>query len=221
MRALYDAQHSVVLVARNEEKLKAIASSFVDKDRVLIVTGDITIDSDIEHVLERGSEHFDHVDAVINAAGTWKKLNVDTLLSDALPLVDAHYREHARPVFSIAHTFQLFFRNQKQKGLIINISSHAGYRPELEGNLSYGPAKAFARLLMQSYAIALKKKGVRFCDIAPAIVNTPENFGLLSTPKKRKLAVQPETIANWIVRHLSDKDIPALKNFKAKKGLVV
>jgi len=220
-RELYNAGHSVVLCARNKEKLDALAAGFVDKTRIHIVPADITVDSDIQNVLDSTFGAFNQLDVVVNTAGTWKKLDKDASLSDALTLVDSHFKELARSVFAIAHTTQLFFREHKLKGLMVNISSHAAYRPELEGNLSYGPSKAYARLLMRSYAIALSKKGIRFCDIAPAIINTPENSLFLNTPKKRSLAVQPKVIARWITAHLSDPKIPATKNFPAGKGLVV
>lgn len=220
-RELYKAGHSVVLCARNKEKLEELAVEFTDRARIHILPADITVDSDIQNVLKKTFNHFGTLDAVVNTAGTWKTLDKNAPLADALALVDKHFRELARSVFSIAHSSQLFFRERSLKGIVVNVSSHAAYRPELEGNLSYGPSKAYARLLMRSYAVALKKEGIRFCDVAPAIVNTPENSSLLSTPKKRALAVQPEVIARWITSHLSDPDIPATKNFLSKKGLVV
>lgn len=211
-RVFYDSGANVVLSARNEERLNKLKMS-LGGERVLVAPTDATFVPDTKAMFEAACNRFGSVDAVVISAGTWRELSVKNATDEALNSSDELYHSIFLPSFVVGFAAQKFFRKQARGGLIINISSHAAIKPELPRNLTYGPFKAAARHFMLALRHELAGAKIRVTDIEPAIVNTPENSFLLNTEEKRKKAVQPEVIAEWIIEHFDDPDIPAEKLF--------
>lgn len=202
---------NVVLSARTLEKLTALSSE-LSQNRTLVVQADASSSKDVLLLLQTTREKFGSVDAIIIAAGTWKQLNKDARLDDAISLAENHFRSLFLPTFVAGFAAQKFMREQGH-GLIVSVSSHAAIRPELQGNLTYSPMKAASRQFMHSLYYELEDTGVRATDLMPAIVNTEEAAGILDTKEKREAAVQPEEIAAWIIEHFDDPKIPKEKLF--------
>ena len=165
-------------------------------------------------IFAKTKEKFGDVDGIVISAGTWKQLSKDSPTDDAVVLAENHFRSIFLPSFVIGFVAQKFFRDQGH-GLIVNISSHAALRPELEGNLTYGPMKAASHQFTLALKNELKGTGVRAVDIAPAIVNTDEAVGMLDTEDKRARAIQPEAIAQWIIDEFNNPNIVSTKLFKS------
>ncbi len=210
-RVFSEVGANVVLSARNVEKLTAQLETLPSR-RTLSVAADASNPADVERIFAEAKKRFGGVDAVLIAAGSWKQLSVDEPVSEAVALAEAHFHGLFLPSFVVGFVAQKFFR-EAGNGLIANISSHAAIRPELSGNLTYGPMKAAARQFMLELKHELFGAGVRVTDLEPAIVNTPEAAALLDTPEKRAQAVQPEEIAAWLIEHLDDPLIPETKLF--------
>jgi NAD(P)-dependent dehydrogenase (short-subunit alcohol dehydrogenase family) len=206
-----DAGARVTLSARTASKLLALQDT-LGEARTLAIPADATDHTELVHVFNQTKEKFGGVDAVVIAAGTWQQLSVDSPISVAVDLADHHYQSLFKPAFVTGYLAQTFFRKQGH-GLLVNISSHAALRPELSGNLTYGPMKAAAHHFILALAHELQGSNVRVTDIAPAIVNTDEAAALLDTPEKRAQAVQPEDIAEWIIDNFNNPDIPSTKLF--------
>lgn len=210
-RTFAEAGARLVLSARTESKLIALAEMLPTKD-VLIVPADASKAEDVKQLFERAKEHFGVVDGVLIAAGTWKRLGIDDSVQDAIALAESHFQGLFLPTLVVGQVAQQFFRKQGH-GLIVNISSHAAVRTDLPGNLTYGPMKSAARHFMVSLVPELVRTGVRVTDIQPAIVNTPDAAALLDTPEKRAKAVQPEAIAEWIIENFDHPVISTEKLF--------
>ncbi|HZZ81175.1 MAG TPA: SDR family oxidoreductase [Gemmataceae bacterium] len=60
---------NLVLAARNEEKLNALAASLPGKDNILVVPTDVTRAEDRERLLDRAVQRFGGLDVLINNAG--------------------------------------------------------------------------------------------------------------------------------------------------------
>lgn len=210
-RVFHQAGAKVVLSARTFEKLEVLAKE-LGMDRALAVATDATKPALVEKLLLTAQDTFGHVDAVVITAGRWDRLSIKNQPDEAHDLALRHFESLFLPTLVVAFTAQRFFRQvERDKGLIINISSHAAIRRELVGNLSYGPMKAAARqfMLAMGHELQLEKSMVRAVDLQPAIVNTLDNRDVLDTEEKRAQAVQPEDIARWIIDHFNDPDIPA------------
>lgn len=205
---------NLVLVSRTEKNLRALAEG-MESARVLIMPADASKKEDMERVFSSAKEKFGKVDVVIIAAGTWKQLSIDESPTVAVDLARFHFDSIFLPGFVVGFIAQKFFREQGS-GLIVNISSHAALRPELAGNLTYGPMKAASRHFMLALEHELKRSGIQVCDIAPAIVNTPDAAHLLDTDEKKAKAVQPEAIAEWLIDHVDDEHIESTKLFDSE-----
>lgn len=201
-----EAGHKVALAARGAEKLLALQKELGEENSIVVPT-DASKVTDIENLFTMTKEAFGTVDVIVISAGTWKQLGVEDSTSEAESLVQEHYEKIFLPSFLIGFVAQKFFTKQGH-GLIANISSHAAIRPDLPGNLTYGPFKAASRHFMHALRNELKATNVRITDIEPAIVYTKDTATLLDTDEKRKGAVQPEDIAHWILEHINDEDIP-------------
>jgi len=79
-RRLAAEGHQVALMARREEKLCAIAAEL---EGAIAVAGDVAEVDDCEAAVQRASEHFCGLDALVNAAGTWVEQ----------PLVEVRYEQ--------------------------------------------------------------------------------------------------------------------------------
>lgn len=208
-----EAGATVVLSSRSEDKLRDLSEDVGEK--ALPIQADASRLEDVEALFKKTQEHFGTIDAVVMTAGSWKRLTTDEPTSVAADLARSHFDALFLPSFVVGYIAQKFMREQGH-GLIVNLSSHAAFRPELKGNLTYGPMKAASRHFILSLRHELEGTGVRLTDIEPAIVNTPDNSKLLDTPEKQAGAVQPEDIASWIIEHFDDPEIPATKLFDSK-----
>lgn len=195
---------NVVLAARTKHKLEELAGK-LGRERTLVMQTDASKAEDVIELFQEAREVFGQVDAVVISAGTWQRLSIEHRVYEAVELVQQHFQAIFLPSFVVGFVAQRFFRDQEGGGLIINISSHAAIRPELSGNLTYGPMKAAAWHFMSALMHEIKDPEVRVVDLKPAIVNTPENTAL-DTPEKRVQAVQPSAIAEWIIDHFHDPD---------------
>lgn len=205
----------VVLASRTKENLLELQKS-LGSERTLVVPTDATIPVQVQTLFEDAKHAFGHVDAIVNTTGTWKKLSIHESPGAAAQLVKKHFDVFFMTSFNVGYIGQEFFRTQDiGSGLIVNISSHAAIKPDLPGNLTYGPMKAGARHFMLALSHELSGTHVRVCDIAPAIVNTKGAEELLDTDGKKADAVQPEEIANWIVQHFDDPNIPKSHVFES------
>ncbi len=209
------------LVARGEEKLQVLASKLPDKGRVQVITADASNEEDLLRVFEEIVTRYDRLDVVVISVGTHDWLTIDSDPAEAREMFGKHFQSIFLPSAMVGLMAEQFFRAQGG-GLILSISSHAAVRTDLPRNLSYAPMKAAARSFMLSLRSDLKDwPKVRITDLQPAIVNTPSNAGALDTEEKRRKAVQPEEIAEWIIEHFYDPKIPAEKRFDAKDGLII
>lgn len=208
-----EAGANVTISSRTKDRLVALEQKLAS-DRVLAVVADASKPEGIESVFVQTKFAFGQVDAVVIAAGTWKQLSIDAPVAEATDLATSHYQALFLPSFVTGYYAQRFFREQGT-GLIINISSHAALRPELPGNLTYGPMKAASHHFMLALRHELEGSKVRVADIAPAIVNTLDAVSLLNTEEKRAKAVQPEAIAKWIIDNFDNPKIEATKIFDA------
>ena len=208
---------NLILSARNKEKLDAVKRSLPNKHSAVIPT-DASSMQEVNALFQKAKRKFGRIDAVITSVGTWDRLTFSDNLKKAEEMFDRHYKSILKPAFDIAFTAQQYFRRQKS-GLIVNISSHAAVRPYLKGNDSYGPMNAAKRQLILCLAAELADTEVRFCDIQPATVNTIENRKFLKSEEKRRAAVQPEAIAEWIIQNFNNFDIPLEKLFDSSVKL--
>lgn len=211
---------SLALAARTKEKLDDLAAA-LGRERVLTRPTDAALPDEVLKLLIETKEAFGRVDAVVISVGTWGLVSLNNSAAAAKLAAVDHFYKIFLPSFVVSFTAQSFFFSQdldeqRLRGRIFNISSHAAVRPDLKGNLTYGPMKAAVRHFMLGLRAELggySGSGILVTDIQPAIVNTPDNAHWLDTVEKRAKAVQPEAIARWIMEKFDNPDIPAEQLF--------
>ncbi len=201
-----DGAH-LFLVARNEEKLAAVA----DDLRVRGARGVETYLLDV-NAMERHQEMFDRaltaldeLDMLLIAHGTlgdqhkcelsvaetMKELNTNALSVISMLTIAANYFE------------------QRKKGCIAVISSVAGDRGR-QSNYVYGTAKATVSTFLQGLRGRLAKSGVSVVTIKPGFVDTP----MTAAHKKGLLFAQPGVVGKGIYHAMMQrKEVVYLPGF--------
>ncbi len=204
----HEAGANVVLASRKEETLLEVQKR-MGQERTLVVPTDANNPDAIAALFSKAKEVFGQIDAVIISVGCWDQVGLDDDIKHALAILDKHFETILRPLFIASGVAQQFFREQGH-GLIVNMSSHVAIKHFLRGNGTYGPIKSGARWTMLALSDELKEKApaVRAVDLMLAIVDTTKNQKHFETEEKRKGAVQTKDIAQWIIDHFDDPNIP-------------
>lgn len=160
----------LALTGRNRENLEKTSQQCqeagLDKDKILIVTGDIESESDLENIAKTTAEHFGGINTVVNCGGITTR---GGLLDTTVDQMDAMYKLHVRAPyllskFAAPHLIE-------SKGSIINVSSISGARPT-PGSMPYSVAKGAMDQFTKCIAIELAPKGVRVNVVNPGFVVT-------------------------------------------------
>ncbi|MCI1033416.1 MULTISPECIES: SDR family NAD(P)-dependent oxidoreductase [Raoultella] len=160
--------HDLVLVARNTERLTALAQRLRSEAgvQVDILTADLTNDDDVAAVEQRLREDT-RIGILINNAGT------------AIPgdFINQNGEEISRlialnvtAVTRLAHAIAPRLAAAGE-GAIVNIASVVGLAPEM-GLTVYGATKAFVLFLSQALDVELSARGVYVQAVLPAATRT-------------------------------------------------
>lgn len=164
-RHLADRGVALVLVARREDRLRALADRLPQSAEVL--AADLTDRADLARVEGRLAASDDAVDLLVNNAGygaygTFADLDVDRQARmvelNAIALLRC-----ARAVLP-----QLVDR---RRGGIVNVGSTAGVQPDPYA-ATYGATKAFVRSLSEALTEEVRGSGVTVTLVAPGLTST-------------------------------------------------
>ncbi len=166
-RELASRGHGVTLVARREEKLRALADELGDAVRVEVIACDVA-DPDaratlFDEVQRRGLT----VDVLVNNAG------IGTLGAVAHAKVDG---EIAQVRVNVEAVIDLTTRAVQQmvprgRGAILNVGSAAGFQP-FPGQAGYAATKAFVISYTEALHAELAGTGVTVATLNPGPVRT-------------------------------------------------
>ncbi|MEK3937233.1 SDR family oxidoreductase [Sporosarcina sp. FSL W7-1349] len=159
---------NVVLAARNEEKLKQIATE-LDKDgRILCVPADMAKQQDVDSLAERAKQAFGSVDIYVNNAGSMGSSRVlQGVVADWEQMIDINIKGVLYGVHSVLPEMV-----ERGSGHIVNIGSESGF--EVTERLTVYCATKFAiRAISMGLEKELAKTGVRVTNISPGMVETP------------------------------------------------
>ncbi len=178
----------VVLLARKEEKGKAIAQEICDAGgECTFLKIDVTDIESTEHCYEQIMEKYGKIDTLLNAAGGNMKGAVIDPDKDFFSLDIAQFQKvlDLNLLGSVIPT-QIFLKAMvaQHKGSIINFSSMAAFRP-ITRVCGYAAAKAGVTNFTQYMAHECAKKfgeGIRVNAIAPGFFITEQNRALLTNP---------------------------------------
>lgn len=160
---LFDCGLRLVLLGRNEEKLKKVANG---RD-CLIIPGDILDDNFIKYAVEKTVEVYGGIDVLINNAGIAHSKSFEEITMDEY---DDIMNTNTRAPFLLCKS-ALPYLQKSSCGTIINIASvtaHKGYALQSAYAASKHALLGFSKSLAKEYA----EKNVRVHVISPGAVFT-------------------------------------------------
>ena len=165
---LADAGYRLVLAARSEDKLQAIAKEIQQKGgESLPVPTDVSQPKQIK-ILKEKALGFGNVSVVINNAGTGKFSNIENVtLADWNRQMDVNLRAS----FLVSQAF-IPHMKQKKKGSLIFINSVAG-KKGYAYSAAYVASKFGLRGLAESLREELREDNIKVVSIYPGAVDTP------------------------------------------------
>ncbi len=181
------------LVARNEERLEAVAQDLQIRSRQEV--GSFLMDVNEldrhEQMLDSARERLEGLDTVLIVHGSLPNQKAcEASFEEMLSELQTNFISVASLLTHIANRFEA-----QGYGTIAVISSVAGDRGR-SSNYVYGTAKAAVSTLLQGLRGRLHGSGVRVLTIKPGFVDTPMTVGF----EKGLLWTQPGKIAEGILR---------------------
>lgn len=151
------------------------------KIECLAIKADITIEEEIDNMINKAIERFNHIDVLVNNAA----IAIDTTFEDKT-------KENFQKIIdtNLIGTFLVSkkvakYMKEKEKGCIINISSTNGIDTYYPYSLDYDASKAGVISLTKNLAVELAPN-IRVNAIAPGWVNTEMNKDLSEDYRKEE-----------------------------------
>lgn len=201
-RALADRGYDLVLVARDESRLQALADKFRGSLRADILVADLSTTEGISAVAQRAAQ--DDVSLVVNNAGFG--LNASFLTSSAADeqrLVDVL----VTAVMRVTHA-ALPGMVRRRHGGVINVSSVAGWMT----SGTYSAAKSWATTFSESLAVTLRGGPVHVMALCPGYVRTEFH---------QRADMRLDSIPGWMWLDADQLVAVALRDFDRKKAVSV
>jgi short-subunit dehydrogenase len=189
---------ALYLVARNEERLTAIASDLKVKEGAQIYTYHMDLNEMNNHVamLDKAELALGSIDTVLIAHGTLSnQKNCEQSVIEAIAEIQTNALSIISLLTLIANRFET-----KRNGTIAVISSVAGDRGRIS-NYVYGAAKAMVTTFTSGIRQRLHKANVAVVTIKPGFVDTPMTVHF----KKGPLWAKPDFVSAKIVKAIDQR----------------
>jgi NADP-dependent 3-hydroxy acid dehydrogenase YdfG len=166
VRAAVEAGYRVVLAARSEDKLRALAGDLGGDGRALALRCDVTSWEDQERMVATALETFGRVDVTFANAGFGARRGFENETPE-------FWREMVLTnVLGVAYTIRATLPAMRDStGHYVITSSVAGRRP-MQGSL-YSASKFAVTAMGEALRQELNSTGVRVTVIEPGMVDTP------------------------------------------------
>jgi uncharacterized protein len=164
-RQLSARGYRVAIVARREDRLAALAEELGGPDRAVVIAADLALPEDRDRLASRLEELGATVEILVNNAGygiyeAFVESGRERELSQLRVLVEAAVDLIARYLPGMV---------QRGRGVVINMSSSAGFQP-LPFNAGYSAAKAYLLYLSEALHAEVEDSGVTVTVVAPGPV---------------------------------------------------
>jgi 3-oxoacyl-[acyl-carrier protein] reductase len=191
--SLAQAGCRVVLAARTRQQIEAVQEEIRAKGgHALAVPTDLTLDDDIERLVETSQTNCGMVDILINNAGWGKRAPV---ASANVTDWDRTFRLNLRAPMMLAKAL-LPNMIARREGAVINIGSVSGKSGEANG-AAYSASKFGLIGFTQSLYEEVREHGIKVAVILPGFVDTP-----LIPPNRqldRTKMIQADDIAQTVI----------------------
>ncbi|MCP5268782.1 MAG: SDR family oxidoreductase [Zoogloeaceae bacterium] len=154
----------VVAFARNLDALSELAD--VHSGKVVVVSGDVTKEADLQRLVDETVKAFGGVDIVVPNAGIARVLSFEESTAEAFNT------QFSVNLFAAVETVRLFLPHIRKGGsvqFITTFLTQVGF----PGLSIYSASKAALKSMSQTLAAELAPKGIRVNSIAPGPIATP------------------------------------------------
>ena len=183
----------VVLAARTREQIEAVQKEILSQGGdALAIPTDLTVDEDIQRLVEESQAKWGAVDILINNAGWGKRAPV---VGASLTDWDQTFRLNLRAPMVLAKAL-LPNMIAKREGAVINIGSVSGKTGEANG-AAYSASKFGLIGFTQSLYEEVREHSIKVAVILPGFVDTP-----LIPPNRqldRSKMIQADDIAQTVL----------------------
>jgi 2-dehydro-3-deoxy-D-gluconate 5-dehydrogenase len=164
-RRLAEAGAAVVLADRRQDRLAAACERLGALGRtVAAVEADVSVEAEVEHLVETAVSRFGRLDVLVNNAGVFSNF----LLEHMAP---AEFRRildvNVGGAFLCTRAAAARMRKQGEGGSIVNITSIDAIHPSGSGLSHYGTSKHAIWGLTKTMALELGPDGIRVNAVAP------------------------------------------------------
>jgi len=191
-------EHSLYLVARNEDKLASMKQDMLVRGAqdINYETLDLADDKPHADLIKRVTDTMGSIDTVFIASGTLANQN------DSAKNYENTLKELQINCLSVISLLTILANQMEQQGSgsIAVISSPSGDRGR-QSNYIYGTAKGALTIFLQGLRNRLSKSNVHVLTIKPGFVDTP----MTKDFKKGFLWVNPEVISKGIYNAIKKK----------------
>lgn len=182
----------VVVVGRRAEQLEAIAAA--SGGEVRAIATDIADNAQVQALVDQVIGHYGRIDILVNNAGinTSARRMEQLSAEDWGQLLDVN----ATGSFNVIRAVLPHMRAQRD-GLIISVSSIAGYRPSALAGAAYSAGKSALAALTKVVALEEHANGIRTTVIYPGEVDTPllDKRPVPVSAEQRARILQPDDVA--------------------------
>ncbi len=161
---------NLILVARREEKIKAVAAGIEKRFgfKVFPIAGDVRDQKQMEFAVSSLPAEWQKIDILVNNAGLARGLEKiqEGVLQNWEEMIDTNIK-------GLLYLSRLILPQMVERGdgIVINIGSIAGEEVYPAGNVYCG-TKSAVKAISKGMAIDLNGTGVRVCNIEPGLVET-------------------------------------------------
>ena len=219
VKVLFDRGANVVMGARSEDKLKAIAQT-IDSEgkRIAYVVADVSVESDCKSLIELAVTKFGGVDVLIcNAGISMRAIFDDVDLSVLHKLMDVNFwgtvncTKYALPYL------------QKSKGSLVGVSSVAGIHG-LPARTGYSASKYAMTGFLETIRIENMKKGLHVMIACPGFTASNVRFSALTadgssqgeSPRAEDKMMSSEEAAMRILKGIASEKRTVLMDFNGR-----
>ncbi|WP_298144983.1 SDR family oxidoreductase [uncultured Acinetobacter sp.] len=174
-KAFAEQDAQVILTARRGEVLEQVRQSLKHPERHLVMSADVTNESQMRHAYAEVLQHKGRIDLLINNAGlSQRALITDTTMHTERAIMEVDYFSQVFLTKTVLPTFL-----QQKTGRIVFISSVAGLLGT-QYRATYSAAKAAIHMWANSLRAEVAEHGVKVSVVFPGFVKTNVSFNALN-----------------------------------------
>lgn len=212
----------VALCARNLDKLKAAFRDF-DNNNLLLIAADVSKEEDCKNFVAQVQQHWGSIDALVNNAGiSMRALFEDVELNVIRELMDINFWG---TVYMSKYALPSIL---KSKGIIVGVSSIAGYRG-LPARTGYSASKFAMQGFLESLRTELLHTGVHVMWVSPGFTASNIRNTALSatgdaqkeTPLEENKLMSAEECADRIVKAMEGRKRTLVMTLQGKMAVLL